>query len=304
VLLTLALLAAILIALWLIAPNFYRYNNLVNVSLQTSLLGLLALGMAVVMIVGGIDLSLPANMALSAIVGASYMKLAGDWITGSILMLAVGMVVGALNGLAVAWLKMIPFVVTLATMTIVSGTSVWITNSVSISQLPEPFLSIVGARPLFNIPVTVLIVALLTAAIAVLMRSSIVGRWTYAVGINERAARVARIPIGTVVFASYLFSGAMAGITAILLTVRLGAASANMGNDGMVLDIVSAVVVGGISIYGGSGRVAGALFGALLITVLSNTMNLVGVSFYLGLVIKGAVIIAYVAADRGRGGRS
>ena len=94
VLLTLAFLAAILIAVWLIAPNFYRYNNLVNVSLQTSLLGLLALGMGVVMIVGGIDLSLPANMALSAIVGASYMKLTGDWVTGSILMLAVSMVVG------------------------------------------------------------------------------------------------------------------------------------------------------------------------------------------------------------------
>ena len=128
------------------------------------------------------------------------------------------------------------------------------------------------------------------------MRSSIAGRWAYAVGINERAARVARIPIGRVVLGSYVFSGLMAGLTAILLTARLGSASANMGNDGMVLDIVSACVVGGVSIYGGSGRVPGALFGALLITVLSNAMNLIGVSFYLSLVIKGAVIIAFVAA--------
>ena len=94
----------------------------------------------------------------------------------------------------------------------------------------------------------------------------------------------------------------MAGVTGILLTARLGAASANMGNDGMVLDIVSACVVGGVSIYGGSGRIFGALFGALLITVLSNAMNLIGVSFYLSLVIKGAVIIAFVAVDGRRGG--
>jgi len=99
----------------------------------------------------------------------------------------------------------------------------------------------------------VIVVAIITTTVAVLMRSSIAGRWAYAVGINERAARIARVPISRVVLLSYVFSGLMAGITAILLTTRLGAASANMGNDGVVLDIVSACVVGGISIYGGSG---------------------------------------------------
>jgi ribose transport system permease protein len=176
------------------------------------------------------------------------------------------------------------------------------TNSLSISQLPDRFLDLFAARPFFRIPLTVIIVAMLTLVITVLMRSSIAGRWAYAVGINEKAARVARVPIDRVVMASYIFGGLMAGATAILLTARLGSASANMGNDGMVLDIVSACVVGGISIYGGAGRIAGALFGALLITVLSNAMNLIGVSFYLSLVIKGAVIIAFVAADSRRGG--
>jgi ribose/xylose/arabinose/galactoside ABC-type transport system permease subunit len=197
---------------------------------------------------------------------------------------------------------MIPFVVTLAMMTIVSGTSVWMTNSLSISQLPDGFLDLFGARPFFHIPITVIVVAVLALVITRLMRSSIAGRWAYAVGINEKAARVARVPIARVVMASYVFGGLMAGLTAILLTARLGSASANMGNDGMVLDIVSACVVGGISIYGGAGRIAGALYGALLITVLSNAMNLIGVSFYLSLVIKGAVIVAFVAADSRRGG--
>jgi len=297
VLVSLLIIAAILIGLWIHAPNFYRYNNIINVLLQASLLGMLAIGMAVIMIVGGIDLSLPANMAMSAVLGAFYMKATGDWVTGSLIMAGTGLAIGLVNGFAVAKLKMIPFVVTLAMMTMVSGTSVWMTNSLSISQLPEGFLDLFSARPFFRIPITIFIVAILAIVVTVLMRSSIGGRWAYAVGINEKAARVARVPIARVVMASYVFGGLMAGLTAILLTARLGAASANMGNDGMVLDIVSACVVGGISIYGGSGRVAGALFGALLITVLSNAMNLIGVSFYLSLVIKGAVIVAFVAAD-------
>lgn len=297
------ILAALLLILWIEAPNFFRYNNIVNVLLQSSLLGMMAVGMAVIMIVGGIDLSLPANMAMSAVVGAFYMKATGDWGTATLIMMGTGIVIGLVNGIAVAKLKMIPFVVTLAMMTVVSGTTVWMTNSLSISQLPDGFLDVFGARPFFRIPITVVIVAILSLLVAMLMRSSIPGRWAYAVGINEKAARVARVPISRVVMGSYIFGGLMAGLTAILLTARLGSASANMGNDGVVLDIVSACVVGGISIYGGAGRVGGALFGALLITVLSNAMNLIGVSFYLSLVIKGAVIIAFVAADSRRGSR-
>ena len=300
VMVNLLILVAILVFLSQTAPNFFRYNNLINVLLQTALLGSLALGMAVVMIVGGIDLSLPANMAMSAILGALYMKATGDWTLAPVLMILVGIGVGLINGIAVAYLKMIPFVVTLAMMTVVSGTSVWITNSLSISQLPPGFGDIFGSRPVANIPTTVLVVAAVAVVLSVAMRSSIIGRWMYAVGINEKAALIARIRTKRVVLLSYLFSGAMAGLTAVFLTARLGAASANMGNDGMVLDIVSACVVGGISIYGGAGRVAGALLGALLITVLSNAMNLVGVSFYIGLVIKGLVIVAYIAADPGR----
>lgn len=291
------ILIALLLVLSVYAPNFFRYNNIVNVLLQSALLGLLAVGMAVVMIIGGIDLSLPANMAMSAILGALYMKATGDWVGAPFIMAGTGLLIGLVNGFAVAKLKMIPFVVTLAMMTVVSGTSVWITNSLSISQLPEGFVSFFGARPFLRFPVTVIIVAIIAAFISVMMRSSVAGRWAYAVGINEKAARVARVPIDRVVMGSYIFAGLMAGLTAILLTARLGSASANMGNDGMVLDIVSACVVGGISIYGGSGKIAGALFGALLITILSNAMNLIGISFYLSLVIKGVVIIAFVAAD-------
>ena len=300
---SIVILAALLFVLSVYAPNFFRYNNILNVLLQSSLLGMLAIGMAIVMIVGGIDLSLPANMAMSAVLGALYMRATGDWIGASCIMAVTGLLIGSINGLAVAKLKMIPFVVTLAMMTMVSGTSVWMTNSLSISQLPTGFVDFFGARLLFRIPATVVIAIAFVIVISMLMRSSIAGRWAYAVGINDRAARVARVPIDRVILGSYVFAGLMAGVTAILLAARLGAASANMGNDGMVLDIVSACVVGGISIYGGAGKVGGALFGALLITVLSNAMNLIGISFYLSLVIKGAVIVAFVAVDGRRDGQ-
>jgi ribose/xylose/arabinose/galactoside ABC-type transport system permease subunit len=295
---SIALMAATLIGLAVYAPSFFRYHNIINVLLQASLLGLLAIGMAIVMIVGGIDLSLPANTAMGAVLGALYMRAGGDAFIGALVMVAAGGLIGLLNGLAVAQLRMIPFVVTLAMMTVVSGATVWLTNSLSISQLPDSFVDFFDARPFLGIPVTVLIVATIGAIAAVLMRLSVSGRWAYAVGINERAARIARIPIARVILASYLISGLMAGLTAILLTARLGSASANMGNDGMVLDIVSACVVGGVSIYGGSGRVSGALFGALLITILSNAMNLIGVTYYLSLIVKGAVIVLFVAIER------
>lgn len=297
VMVCLGLLALLLLGLSFYAANFFRYSNLMNVLQQAALLGLLAIGMTVVMVVGGIDLSLPANMAFSAVMGALYMKSSGDWALAVPIMMGCGAAIGTANGFAVARLKMIPFVVTLAMMTMVSGTTVWITQSLSISQLPESFVDLFAARPFLHIPLTVLVVAVLAAVLSVLMRSSISGRWAYAVGINEKAARVARVPVERVVMASYVLAGVMSGLTAVLLTARLGSASANMGNDGVVLDIVSACVLGGVSIYGGVGRIPGALLGALLITILSNAMNLIGVSFYLSLVIKGLVIIAFVAAD-------
>jgi ribose/xylose/arabinose/galactoside ABC-type transport system permease subunit len=295
------LLAGMLVLIDIYAPRFFRYQNLVNILLQSSLLGLMTIGMTVVMIAGGIDLSLPANMAIGAVLGAMYMKSGGNWIVSCFIMVAVGVLVGLVNGVAVSRLKMIPFVVTLAMMTILSGSAVWLTNSLSISQISSSFLSLFDATPIFGIPITIWLGAAVTVAASVLMRSTVFGRWVYAVGLNARAARVAGVPVEPVILMSYVISGLTAGLTSILLTARLGSASASMGNDGMVLDIVSACVVGGVSIYGGAGRVPGAVFGAVLITVLSNAMNLVGVSYYLSLIIKGVVIIAFIAIEGRKG---
>jgi ribose/xylose/arabinose/galactoside ABC-type transport system permease subunit len=291
-----ALLGLILVVLIIFAPNFFKIQNGVNIIVQASTLGILATGMAFVMIGGGIDLSMPANMALAAVVGALYMSAGGSAFVGSLLMIAAAIAIGLLNGLAVAYLRMIPFVVTLAMLTVVTGVTVWVTNSVSVAVTSESFFDVVLVS-LYRIPVSVAVLAVCGLIATAVMSATIYGRQLYAVGINREAARVARVPIQRVICASYAFAGLMAGLTAILLTARLGSASAAMGSDSVVLDAISACVVGGVSIYGGVGRPLGAIIGAILITLISNALNMLGISYYFSLMIKGAVIIVFIFAD-------
>lgn len=283
------------------APNFFRPNNLINILVQTSSLGVMAIGMCVVMIGGGIDLSIPANMAFSAVIGALAMRWGMP--VGIAVMLLTGAGIGLFNGLAVAIFGMTPFVVTLATMTVVGGATVWITNSQSISDFPEIFFDIMLARP-GGIPVSVIILLVVAVVASLVMSSTVFGRWLYAVGLNPKAARVARVPLERVLLLTYVISGLLAGLAAAMLTARLGSASANLGNDGVVLDIVSACVVGGISIYGGSGRPIGAVFGALFIILIGNSLNQLGVSYFMNLVVKGVAIVAFICLDRLTAGRA
>jgi ribose/xylose/arabinose/galactoside ABC-type transport system permease subunit len=148
-----------------------------------------------------------------------------------------------------------------------------------------------------GLPLPAWVMLVLTAVATVLMRRTVPGQWLYAVGTNPAAARIAGVPTGAVLFGTYVVAGLCAGITAILLSARLGAASAPMGNDAVVLDVVSSVVVGGVSIYGGLGGPLGAVLGTVLITVIGNALNMLGVSFYVTLIIKGAAILAFVALD-------
>jgi ribose/xylose/arabinose/galactoside ABC-type transport system permease subunit len=291
-----ALLAIILAVLAEYAPHFFSVRNGVNIAVQASTLGLLAIGMAFVMIGGGIDLSMPANMALSAVLGALYMKAQGNPAIGAAIMVLTGLAIGLLNGLAVAYLRMIPFVVTLAMLTVVTGVTIWVTNEVSVAVTSDGYFNVLLAS-FDRIPVSVAAVVVCAAIATATTSATIYGRWLYAIGVNPGAARVARVPIHRAVCASYGVAGLMAGVTAVFLTARLGSASAAMGSDSAVLDVISACVVGGISIYGGVGAPLGAVVGAVLMTLISNTMNMLGVSYYFSLMIKGAVIIGFIFID-------
>jgi ribose/xylose/arabinose/galactoside ABC-type transport system permease subunit len=289
--------ALVLGLLWLFAPNFFKINNLINILVQAATLAVMAVGMSVVMIGGGIDLSLPFSAAVSAVLGAMYMRATGDVIVGSLIMLAAATAIGLFNGAAVGYLGMIPFVVTLAMMSITAGSAVWLTNSISISHLPAEFISFFRMRPA-GLPIPVILGALVCAIAAFLMSRSVFARQLYAVGSNARAATIARIPTTRVIVISYVAAGISAGLTAIMLTGRLASASANLASPSTVLDVVSACVVGGVSIYGGAGKVWGAALGAVFITLLSNALNAAEVSLYVSQMIRGAIIVAFVAFDR------
>ncbi|MFO7531484.1 MAG: ABC transporter permease [Candidatus Limnocylindrales bacterium] len=294
--LALIVLAIVLVLLAVLVPNFFTSRNVGNILIQAAPLGLMAIGMAIVMITGGIDLSIPAVMGLSAILGAMVLRDTGSIPLAGLVMLLVGSGLGAVNGFSVAYLRMIPFVVTLAMMTIATGAAVAITNSVSIPVTDEAFYNLILDRS-FGIQRPVIIAGAVTLIATILMRRHMYGRWVYAVGINTRTARVSGVPTSRVIFGAYVVSGLLAGLTGLVLSARLGSASANMGTDAIVLDVVASAVVGGVSIYGGVGGPLGAVFGAIFITVISNSMNLMQVSYFTSLIVKGFVIVAFVAID-------
>lgn len=284
------------VVLSLRVPCFLTAGNIINVLVQSSSLGLMAIGMTVVYILGGMDLSIPSVMALSAIIGAMFMRGGGNPVLAAVIMLAVGTIAGSINGFAVAYLRMIPFVVTLSMMAICEGTAVWITNATSVTGVSPSFTDTILAK-VFGVPVPVIILAVATIVAQVFVLKSLHGRWLYAVGTNVRAARVSGIPTERVIFGSYVFSGFFAGLAGIVMTARFASASATMGQSSVVLDIMSSAVVGGVSIYGGAGTALGAVVGAIFITLISNAMNLLQISFYMTLVVKGCVIVAVVALD-------
>ena len=251
--LPLIMLAVIIIVIGILSPNFLTARNAINILRQSAALGLMAIGMTAVLVGGGIDLSLPSVMAFSGILGAMYMRDGGNPVLAAAIMIVVGTLSGCINGFAVAYLRMIPFVVTLAMMNIAMGASIWITESVSVAPINQGFIDVVMAK--FSI-----------------------------------------IPI-PVIFGTYAFSGFMAGMAAIVVVARLMSAAPTMGEEGVVLDIVSSAVIGGVSIYGGVGSPLGAVIGALFITLITNSMNMLKISYYTTLVVKGLVIIAAVALD-------
>ncbi|MHC2297952.1 ABC transporter permease [Rhizobium mongolense] len=291
------LIAALLLTMYVQAPSFFRVNNLINVLVQSSIVGILAIGLTFVLIGGGIDLSMPATLALSGILGALSMQYTQNAWVGPIVMLASGAVIGSFNGMAVAFMRMAPFVVTLATMTVVGGAAVWVTGSQSISDYPLDFEDFF-LFPILGLPLSVwLFLASAIIAYAVMERT-VFGRFVRAVGFNPVAASLARVPVQRVLCLTYTISGTLAAMTGILLVARLGSASASLASDSLLLDIISACVIGRVSIYGGVGSPLQAALGAIVVTVISNSLNQLGVSYFASLVIKGGIIVLFVYLDK------
>lgn len=304
--------------LWLFIPRITEPRNLANLSSNMWPLLTLVIGQMFVLIVGGIDLSQTSIMAVTSVLGAMVMSgrldpalfeknplwgvilsengglLGGSvWAlpVGILVMLLTGALIGLINGLSVAKLKMPPFMVTLVSMFFFSGLAIYLTRSENIMYLPSGFVALGrGAVGSFC-------VALVLAMLAWLVLSRMVlGRWLYAVGMNIRTALVSGVPTSNVIVLAYVFSGFCAAAGSILYSARLEMGRPTLG-DNLLLDIIGAAVIGGISLYGGKGKVIWAVYGVLFFTILANSLNRMNLDFYTVQIVKGCVILLAALLD-------
>jgi ribose/xylose/arabinose/galactoside ABC-type transport system permease subunit len=295
----LTVLAAIAITIVLSAtiPHFTRLGNILNILEQLSILGFMSIGMTFVMVSGGIDLSTYTIVSAASVVGATAMVSGFSPFLGCVLMVVVGLVFGSINGVAIAFGRMIPFIVTLSTMVVAQGFAIWFTQAQSISGLPDSYVDAVSGKIFDVIPIPAVIIIAVATVSGVILGRTQYGRWLYLTGTNEATAAISGIPVRLTKFLAYLFSGLMAGITAIVLTAMVGTATTAMVRDERLMDVIATTVIGGASLKGGSGSVLGTMVGLLFITVLGNSFNLLGVSPFVAIVIKGAVLVVVIGLD-------
>ncbi len=290
----------------LLVGKFSNPVNLTNILVQSADLIILSCGMTFVFMNGGIDFSVTAILGLESVLGARVMTLVGDPLlsvfSGVAFMLFIGLAIGCINGLTVTMLKMPSFIATMATQLIFSGLALWYTQSATIGGLPRPF-SYIGRGRLIGVPMPIVITLAVVLATAFILHRTVLGRYIFAVGTNHRTARISGIPIKRTIFKLFLFSGGLSALSGVIMTSRSGAGMPAMGKT-MLMDIVGAVVIGGTSVTGGSGSIFGTAIGAVLIIVLNNSLNLLGVDWFVINALKGAMIVLVallgVLRDAGR----
>ncbi len=272
--------------------KFANPVNLTNMLAQSADLIILSCGMTFVFMNGGIDFSMTATLGLGSILGAKIMTMGGDplalAVLGVLVMLGIGLGLGTLNGLAITRLRMPSFIATMATQLIFSGFALWYTQSATIGGLPTPFLSI-GRGTLFGVQMPVFIMIAVVAVTAFVLHRTVLGRYIFAVGTNHRTSRISGIPVRRTIFTLFLFSGGLAALSGIIMTARSDAGMPALGKS-MLMDIVAAVVIGGTSVTGGKGSILGTVTGAVLIVVLNNSLNLLGIQWYVINALKGVMI--------------
>ena len=283
----------------IINSNFLTANNLLNLLLQVTSNALIAFGMTFVILTGGIDLSVGSILALSSALTAGLLG-SGMPVTLAILIsFILGCILGMMNGLLISYGKLAPFIVTLATMTIFRGATLVYTNGNPITKgLSDTFLfQFLGQGYIVGIPFPVIIMFIVFIVLYVLLHKTAFGKSVYAIGGNEKAAYISGVKLNKVKIIIYSISGIMASISGLIITSRLSSAQPTAGVS-YEMDAIAAVVLGGTSLSGGKGRILGTLIGALIIGVLNNGLNIIGVSAFWQQVVKGVVILIAVLIDR------
>ena len=291
-------LVLISIVLTFLSPDFLTLNNILNVMRQVSINALIAFGMTFVILTGGIDLSVGSILALSSVLIAGWITAGMDPVLATLLGIGVGGVMGLINGVVIYQGRVAPFIATLATMTIFRGLALVVTDGRPVTGLHSDFFSMLGGGYVASlVPVPVIWMLVAFAVLWFVLRKTTFGRHVYAIAGNEEASLISGVRVSQIKPAVYALSGALSAMAGVILTSRLNSAQPNAGS-GYELDAIAAVVLGGTSLAGGRGWIVGTLIGALLIGVLNNGLNLLGVSSFYQQVIKGAVILLAVLLDR------
>ena len=278
------------------APGFLSVANAVNIALSIAIIGILAVGMTAIILTGGIDLSVGSVLALAGVSAAIAAAHGVPAILVVVIGLGVGAATGVVNGTLIAYLRVPPFVATLAMLTVARGLAFIVSEGRSIGGLPRWFGAF-GSKVVYGVPAPVLVMIAVMAGGAFVLSRMVLGRHIYALGGNAEAAWLAGINIKGVTWIVYTLNGALAGLGGLVLASRLGAGVPNAGIQ-YELDVIAAVVVGGTSLSGGRGSIGSTLWGTVFIGVLTNGLNLANVDPYVQKIALGVVIVIAVIADQ------
>lgn len=288
----------LVIILMILSPNaFAKPRNLINVVKQASINGVLACGMMFVIIAGGIDLSAGSVVALSGVVAAYLAQMQGIPIILPILgALGTGALIGLINGFGAAYAELPPFIITLATMSIVRGAALILSGGSPVFGLQEQFEGIAGISIANVIPILVLYFLLIAVFSGFILNKTVFGRHVYAIGGNSITAKISGINVKSMLLRVYIICGVFSGIAGLLIASRTMQGSPTVG-VGYEMDAIAAVVIGGVSMSGGSGKWYGTIIGALLLALISNGLDILGVSSNFQQIIKGIIIAVAVYLD-------
>lgn len=283
------------------APHFAAGSNFSNVARQVAVLALIGTAQTVVILGAGIDLSVGSVVALSSVLMATGLQHGGPW-AGIAMALGAGVVVGAVNGLIIGYTGVTPFIVTLGMLSIVSGIALTITNGDPIFNLHDSWFFNLGVGYVGPVPIPAIFAAVGFVLVWLLLYRTRLGTYIYAIGGNQNAANLAGIPVAKTKLSVYVLSSVFAALGGVILTARVHSGQPLLG-QGMELDSVATVVIGGTSLFGGRGRLVGTLFGVLLVGVVQNGLDLLGVSSFIQRIAIGAATVIAVLLTVVREGR-
>jgi ribose transport system permease protein len=293
-------LAVLIVAASLISPHFLNPINVLNVLRQVALYGILGVGMTFILLTAGIDLSISSIVGFVGVVAATLMGMGYPILLCCLIGVGGGLLIGVINGLGIVVGQVPPFIMTLGSMVMTRGIALMIADGSTVNLGPrgDEFFFL-GGGFILGVPTPIWVFALVCVVAFVVLRLSPFGRAIYAVGSSPEAARLAGINVGLVTFSVYLISAGLASLSALIFLSRLSVGDPNSG-VGLELEAITIAVIGGTSLFGGEGGIAGTIGGAMVLAILANILNLAGVSPFSQQVVKGLIIVFAVLLEAGR----